>query len=111
MKKLEQLFCCTTCTTNKKQRNYSALTGIGKKYITYTVSIPLIPMAKKIAEKWDSWDSWYRSCTDAYTSYKPCHSWLTGWWCRWDSKNRLFFVFLFTAELLRRNRYTLEVNS
>ncbi|MCQ8105527.1 hypothetical protein NP590_15555 [Methylomonas sp. SURF-2] len=47
MKTPERLFCCTTCTTTKKQHNFSALTGIGKKYITYTVPIPLKPLPEK----------------------------------------------------------------
>jgi len=95
MKTTEPVFCCTTCTTTKKQRSFSFLTGIGKKYITYTVSIPLIPMAKKIAEKWYGWDSWYSLCTTTYTSCKPRHSRLSGWWYSWDSKNRFFFFFSF----------------
>lgn len=47
MKTRERNFCCTTYTTNKKQRVFIALTGIGEKYTTYTVSIPLKPLAEK----------------------------------------------------------------
>lgn len=47
MKKPERLFCCTTYTTNKNKRIFSALTGIGNKYITYTISIPPKPKDKK----------------------------------------------------------------
>jgi hypothetical protein len=47
MKKTQCIFCYTTCTANKKQLVFSALTGTEKKYITYTVSIPLKPLAEK----------------------------------------------------------------
>ncbi len=47
MKTPERLFCCTTCTTTKKQRIISALTGIGKKYTTYTIAIPPKPRREK----------------------------------------------------------------
>lgn len=76
MKKLKRLLTCSTCTTNKKQRPFSYLTGIGDKYTTCTIAIPPKPTGEKNAGKWYWWDRWYRDYINAYTRYKPLHSWL-----------------------------------